>query len=221
MSRFAAIVRRDVFLALSKGGDGLMAVGFFLLAATLFAFGIGPDLALLQRIGPGILWTTALLAAMLSLDRMFQADFEDGGLDLLILTPAPLEFVALAKIAAHWLTTGLPLIIAAPVVAVLFHLKPGAIWAIEASLILGTPTLSLIGALGAALVLGARRGGVLVTLLVLPLAVPVLIFGAGAVQAAADSLSAQPHLVVLGGLLIAALVLCPWASAAALRQAAE
>jgi heme exporter protein B len=167
------------------------------------------------------LWVTALLASMLSLDRLFQGDYEDGSLELLTLTPTALEILVIGKIAAHWLTTAVPMLLAAPVLALLLHLNEDAFPALMVTLLLGTPTLSLIGAMGAALVLGARRGGVLVSLLILPLYVPVLIFAVGAVDAAAQGLPVRGHLLILGGLLLAALPLAPLATVAALRQAVE
>jgi heme exporter protein B len=201
--------------------DAFMAVTFFVIAGALFPLGVGPEPAVLARIAGGVIWVTALLAVLLSLDRLFQQDFEDGSLDLLVLAPTPLEATVMAKAAAHWLTTGLPLIAASPVLAVLLNLPAAGYPVLLAAMALGTPSLSLIGAIGAALSLGARRGGVLMSLLVLPLYVPVLIFGVAAVDAATLGLSAQPHLLLLGAILAAALPLAPWAAAAALRQATE
>jgi heme exporter protein B len=219
MRRLAIILQRDLRLALRQRSDGAAVLGFFVLAVVLFPLGLGPETNLLERSSPGILWVAALLAAMLSLDRLFQADYDDGSLELLILAPLPLELVVIAKVAAHWLTTGLPLIIAAPVLAVLLHMDGAGFAALLASMLLGTPTLSLLGAMGAALVLGARRGGVLLSLLILPLCTPVLIFGVGAIDAAVQGLPPGGPLLVLGALLLAALSLAPWATAAALRQA--
>ena len=221
MTGFLHLLRRELRLAFRQGADSLMAVGFFVLAVVLFPLGVGPEPNLLARIAPGILWVAALLAAMLALERLFQSDYEDGSLELLGLAPLPLELVVLAKVAAHWLTTGVPLIAAAPLLALLLNLDSVGFVALVSSLALGTPTLSLIGALGASLVLGARRGGVLLSLLVLPLYAPVLIFGAAAVEAAVGGGAARPHLLILAALLLAALPLTPWASAAALRQALE
>ena len=191
------------------------------MAAVHAARSIGPEAGTLTRVAPGILWVTALLASMLSLDRLFQADWEDGSLELLLLTPTPLEVVVAAKVTAHWLTTGLPLLVATPVLALLLGLEPEGYMTLLTGMALGTPALSLLGAIGAALVLGARRGGVLVALLVLPLAVPVLIFGAGAVDAAVQGLDATASLEILGAILLATLLLGPVAAAAALRQALE
>jgi len=221
MNRFVEVVRRDLRLALRQGSDSVMVVTFFVLTVVLFPFGIGPEVNVLERVSAGVLMVTALLASMLSLDRLFQADYEDGSLELLILTPAPLSVVVAAKMLAHWLTTGLPLMVAAPVLAVLLHMQAEGFTTLLAAMALGTPILSLVGGIGAALVLGARRGGVLLSLLILPLYVPVLIFGVGAIDAAVQGMSARPHLLILGGILAASLVLAPWASAAAVRQALE
>jgi len=221
MNRFLEVVRRDLRLALRQGSDSVMVVTFFVLTVVLFPFGIGPEVNVLERVSAGVLMVTALLASMLSLDRLFQTDYEDGSLELLVLTPAPLSVVVAAKMLAHWLTTGLPLMVAAPVLAVLLHMQADGFTTLLAAMALGTPTLSLIGGIGAALVLGARRGGVLLSLLILPLYVPVLIFGVGAIDAAVQGMSARPHLLILAGILAAALALAPWTSAAALRQALE
>ena len=215
------IVRRDLRLALKRGGDSANVVVFFVLAITLFPLGIGPDTALLARIAPGAIWVAALLAAMLSLERLFRADHDDGSLELLALAPPPLEVTVLAKCLAHWLTTGVPLVVASPLLAVMLDMSGEGLGALVAAMALGTPTLSLIGAIGAALTLSLRSGGVLISLLVLPLYVPALIFGVGAVDAAVHGLAVRPHLMVLGGMLLAALALCPWASAAALRHSLE
>ncbi len=221
MSAFAIIVGRELRLALRQSGDSAVIVMFFVLAAVLFPFGLGPEPNLLARMAPGVVWVMALLAAMLSFERLFLADYEDGALEQLALGPAPLALVALAKALAHWLTTGVPLLLAAPLIGVLYHLPEEGYGPLMASMILGTPTISLIGTVGAALTLGARRGGVLLSLLVLPLVVPVLIFGAGAIDAAIGGFPVRPQLMVLGGMLLAALALCPWAAAAGVRQALE
>lgn len=221
MIRFLEVIRRDLRLALRQGSDSVMVVTFFVLTVVLFPFGIGPESGILERVSAGVLWVTALLASLLSLDRLFQADYEDGSLELLVLTPIPLEVVVSAKVVAHWLTTGLPLLVAAPILAVLLHMNADGFSTLMLTMLIGTPILSLIGGIGAALVLGARRGGVLLSLLILPLYVPVLIFGVGAIDAAIQGRSAEPHLLILAGLLAAALPLSPWAMAAALRQALE
>lgn len=221
MNRLFEIIRRDLRLALRQGSDSVMVVTFFVLTVILFPFGIGPEANILERVSPGVLWVTALLASMLSLDRLFQADYEDGSLELLALTPTALEVLVIGKVAAHWLTTGLPLMVAAPVLAVLLHMNADGFLALLATMLIGTPILSLIGAMGAALVLGARRGGVLLSLLVLPLYIPVLIFGVGAIDAAIQGLETGAQLLLMGGILLAALPLAPLAAAAALRQALE
>lgn len=221
MTAFRLLVLRDLRLALRQGGDAAMVVAFFVLTVILFPFGIGPEPELLQRIAAGILWVTALLAALLSLERLFQADFEDGSLEALALMPLALEAQVLAKCLAHWLVTGLPLTAAAPLLALLLHLDAAGYPVLMLSLLLGTPSLSLVGAVGAALGLGARRGGVLLSLLVLPLYIPVLIFGVAAIDGAIAGFGARPHLLLLGALLAAALPLAPIAAAAALRQALE
>ncbi len=221
MSRLWTMVQRDLRLALRQGSDSLTVVGFFVLTVTLFPFGLGPESNLLERTSAGILWVTALLASMLSLDRLFLSDYEDGSLELMALTPTSLEILVFGKIIAHWLTTALPVIVAAPILALLLHLQADGFVTLLLTLLLGTPTLSLIGAMGAALVLGARRGGVLLSLLILPLYVPVLIFAVGAVDAAVQGLPVRGHLLILGGLLLAALPLAPLATVAGLRQAVE
>ena len=186
MNRFARIVRRDVLLALRQGSASSMVVMFFVLTVTLFPLGVGPEVNILQRMSSGVLWVAALLASMLSLDRLFQADFEDGSLDFLTMGSLPLEVTVLAKCTAHWLTTGLPLMIVAPLLGVLLHLEPAGYLTLIFAMALGTPALSLIGAIGAALTVGVRRGGVLLSLLVLPLYIPILIFGVGAIDGALD-----------------------------------
>lgn len=221
MSAFAALLTRDLRLAFRQGGDVANVVAFFALAVILFPFGVGPDPSLLMRISAGVLWVTALLAALLSLERLFDADYHDGSLEALSLMPVPLEIQVLAKCAAHWITTGLPLTIVAPVLALVLHFDAAGYPALIAALLLGTPVLSLIGAIGAALTLGARRAGVLLSLLVLPLYIPVLIFGVAASEAAALGLESRPHLLLLAALLAGSLALAPWAAAAALRQALE
>jgi len=221
MAALLGIFRRDLGLALRHGGDTGLVLAFFVLAVVLFPFGVGPEPEILGRIAAGIVWVAALLAALLSLDRLFQADYEDGGLELIALSPVPLESAVLAKCAAHWVATGLPLVLASPVLALVVDLAPRAIPTLISSLLLGTPFLSLIGSVAAALTLGARRQGVLLSILVLPLYIPPLVFGAGAVEATAIGTGPRPDLLILGALTLAALPLCPWASAAALRQALE
>jgi heme exporter protein B len=218
---FIGLFRRDLRLALRQGGDTGLVLGFFVLAVVLFPLGVGPEPAVLQRIGAGIVWVAALLAALLSLDRLFQSDYQDGGLEMLALSSLSLELAVLAKCAAHWVATGLPLALTSPFLALLVDLDPDVIPVLTLGLLLGTPALSLIGSVAAALTLGARRQGVLLSLLVLPLYVPPLVFGAGAVEASVAGTGGRAHLLILGALTLAALPLCPWASAAALRQALE
>jgi heme exporter protein B len=221
MTAFRLLVCRELRLALRQGGDAAMVVAFFVLTVILFPFGVGPEPELLARIAAGILWVTALLAALLSLERLFQADYEDGSLEALALLPLALEAQVLAKCLAHWLVTGLPLTLAAPLLALLLHLDAAGYPVLVLSLLIGTPSLSLVGAVGAALTLGARRGGVLLSLLMLPLYIPVLIFGVLAVEASIAGFGARPHLLLLAALLVGALPLAPVAAAAALRQALE
>ena len=221
MTAFFVLVRRDLQLAVRQGGDAALVLVFYLLAVLLFPFGVGPEPNILARISTGVLWVTALLAALLSLERLFVSEYEDGSLDQLALLPTPLAVVVLAKIVAHWLLTGLPLTLIAPAFALILGMDAAGYPALIVALVLGTPTLGLIGGLGAALTLGARRAGALLALLVLPLYIPVLVFGVAAVDAALAGLPAGPHLAVLGALLLAAIPLCPWATAAALRQALE
>lgn len=221
MSAFSALLSRDLRLALRQSADSLTVIAFFAIATVLFPFGVGPEAEVLSRIAAGVVWVAALLAALLSLDRVFVVDFEDGTLDQLILNGQSTVLVVLAKVLAHWLTTGVPLIIMSPVLAVTLQLPSEGYGVLVLALLLGTPTVSLIGALGAALVLGARRGGVLLSLLVLPLYIPVLIFGTAAIEATITGMPSRPMLSILAGLVLIAAALCPFATAAALRQAAE
>lgn len=217
MKRFLSLIGRDLTLAVRQGSAVTLGLSFFVIVIILFPLGVGPELAVLARIGPGVLWVAALLACLLTLDRMFQADYEDGSLDLLMIGPLPLEILVLAKVIAHWLTSVLPLIVIAPILALSLNLPGEGISALVVSLLIGTPTLSLIGSVGAALTMAMRRGGVLLSLLVLPLYIPVLIFGVAAVEAAVAQLSVTPHLLLLGGVSLGALVVGPLAAAAALR----
>lgn len=219
MKLFFAMVRRDLLLTLRQGSDAALILVFFLLAVLMFPFAVGPEPATLTRIGPGVLWVTALLATLLALDRLFAQDFEDGSLDQLALLPLPLALVALSKVLANWICTGLPLTLAAIPLAVTLAIDSRGFGMLVAALALGTPTLNLIGGLGAALILGARRASGLLALLVMPLSIPILIFGVAAVDAAILGLPALPHLAILGASLLVALALCPWGIAAALRQA--
>jgi heme exporter protein B len=221
VSGFAALVTRDLRLVWRRPGDVAVVLAFFVVATTLFPLGIGPEANVLARIAAGVLWCAALFAALLSLDRLFATDFEDGTLDLLLLAPWPLELAALAKCCAHWIVTGLPLAVLAPLLGVAFGLESSVLLALSATLLVGTPTLSLIGGLAAALTLGARKSGALLALLALPLCVPTLIFGAGAVEALASGGDFGAHFAVLAALALVALATTPWAIAAALRQAGE
>ncbi len=221
MAGWLGLFRRDIRLSLRQGGEVGLVVGFFVLVVLLFPFGVGPEPELLGRIGAGIVWVAALLAAVLSLDRLFASDHADGGLDLIALSAMPLELAVFAKVAAHWVTTGLPVTLISPLLAAFVGLDPAAIPVLMLGLLLGTPALSLLGAIAAALTLGARRPGVLVSLLALPLYLPPLIFGAGAVEAMLAAEGARAHLMLLGAVTLAALPLAPLATAAALRQALD
>ena len=221
MRTLGHIVARDVLLALRRRADVATTLFFFVIVASLFPLGVGPEPKLLRAMAPGIVWVAALLASMLSLGRLFDADFADGSLEQLVLAPEPLALVVIGKVMAHWLVSGLPLVLISPVIALQFDLPAGAIGTLMLALLLGTPLLSLIGAIGAALTVGVRGGGVLVSLLVLPLYVPVLIFGAGAVDASAIGMDVSGHLSLLGAMLLLGMVLAPWATAAALRISLE
>ena len=217
----AALFLRDLRLVWRRPGDVAVVLAFFVVATVLFPLGVGPESNLLARIAAGVLWVAALFASMLSLDRLFAADYEDGALDLLLLAPWPLELLALAKCAAHWVVTGLPLALLAPLIGVAFGLDGASLGVLALTLLVGTPALSLIGGLAAALTLGARRSGALLALLALPLCVPTLIFGASAIEANATGESFVVHLAILGALALVSLATLPWAIAAALRQAGE
>ena len=221
MTGFWASVARDLRLSLRRGGDSLQPLFFFLVALALFPLGVGPAPEILARIGTGVIWVLALFAVMLSLDRLFGADHEDGSLEQLALAPLPLELVVLAKCLAHWLTTGLILTLASPLLAILLQQPPDALPVIALALALGTPSLTLIGAIGAALLVGSRRGSVLLALLVLPLYIPVLIFGVAGIEGTVMGLSGRPQLLILAAMLLVALALAPFAAAAALRLALE
>ena len=221
MRAFCGLIHQELRLGMRQGGDIGLVLGFFVLAVILFPFGIGPEPELLRRVAAGIVWVAALLAAVLSLDRLFAADYADGGLDQIALSAMPLEMAVLAKSAAHWLTTGLPLVIVSPLLALLVDLDPAALPSLVLGLLLGTPAMSLVGAIAAGLSLGARRPGVLTTLLVLPLYLPPLIFGTGAVESSLAAEGARAHLLLLAALTVAAVPLAPLAAAAALRQALD
>ncbi len=215
------IVWRDLMLAWRRRSDMLSTVFFFVIVVSLFPLGIGPETQLLRQIAPGVVWVAALLASMLSLGRLFSNDYHDGTLEQLLLTPQPLFLVVLGKTLAHWIVAELPLVLIAPLVGLQFGLSTETLWILLASLLLGTPVLSLIGSIGAALTLGLRGGGVLISILVLPLYVPALIFGAGAVDATIMGMSPAANLYLLGAFAIVSLLFSPWATAAALRISLE
>ena len=221
MNAFAALVQRDLRLAMRRKSEVLTALFFFVVVATLFPLGIGPELGVLRKIAPGILWVGALLASLLSLGRLFSADFQDGTLEQMALSPIPLPLLVAAKIVAHWLLSGLPLALLAPLLGLQFDMDAEALGVLMLSLLVGTPLLSMVGAIGAALTLGVRGGDVLLSLLVLPLYIPALIFGVGAVQAQINGLSFMPHFAILISLLLVAGFFSPWACSAALRIALE
>jgi heme exporter protein B len=218
---FASLARRDLLLALRRRSDVATTFFFFIIVVSLFPLGVGPEPDTLRSIAPGVVWVAALLASMLALARLFAGDYADGTLEQMALSPQPLLLLALAKILAHWLTTGLPLVLIAPVLGLQFDLSGEALGVMTLGLLLGTPVLSMIGAVGAALTLGVRGAGGLLALLVLPLYIPVLIFGAGAVSASMAGMSFGGHLALLGAFLLIALVFAPWATAAAIRIALE
>ncbi|BBL76969.1 heme exporter protein CcmB [Methylomagnum ishizawai] len=214
---FLALLQRDLLLAFRHRGELVNPLLFFMIVVTLFPLGVSPEEALLRKIAPGVIWIAALLAALFSLENMFRSDFDDGALEQIALSPHPLAVLVLAKVLAHWLVSGLPMLLMAPVLALFLALPGPAVYALEITLLVGTPLLSLIGAIGVALTVGLRRGGVLLTLLVLPLYIPVLIFATNAVAAAAAGMPVEGQLYFLGALLVLALTLAPLATAAALR----
>ena len=218
MGTIMAIIRRDLSLVMRQGSDAFVVLIFFIVTVTLFPLGVSPDPLILQNLASGIVWVGALLAAMLSLDRLFQTDYDDGSLELLVLSPYPLEIVVLCKCFVHWLTTGLPIMVISPVLALMLNIKTGAFLYLIISMALGTPIISLLGAVGAALVLGSRRSGVLIALLIIPLTIPILLFGVGAIQAATEGYSASSPLMFLGAFLLFSIALCPWVIASSLRQ---
>ncbi|QIK38462.1 heme exporter protein CcmB [Caldichromatium japonicum] len=221
-SAFWCILQRDLRLGLRRRTEVLTALAFFMIVVSLFPLGVGTERQVLQILGPGVVWVAALLASMLALERLFAADYEDGTLEQLVLTPQPLSLLVLAKVAAHWLLTGLPLVVIAPVVGMQYHLADGQVGIMMLALMLGTPVLSLIGAIGAALTLGVRGGGILLSLLILPLYIPVLVYGAGAIEVSRIAIAdAQPYLLLLAAFLLMALTLAPLATAAALKIALE
>ena len=220
-SAWRAVVQRELAMGMRQKGEVLTPLVFFVIVASLFPLGVGPEATLLLRMAPGVLWVSALLAAMLSLQRLFATDYADGSLEQMLLSPTPLPMLAAAKALSHFLLSGLPLVLMAPVLGLQFGLDGRALGILMLSLLLGTPTLSLIGGIGAALTLGVRGAGVLLSLLVLPLYIPVLIFGAGAVEADAAGLGAGGHLSLLAALLVLSLFFAPFATTAALKISLE
>jgi heme exporter protein B len=216
-----AVIHRDLLLALRRRSDVATVLLFFVIVVSLFPLGVGPEPNLLRAIAPGVIWVAALLSSMLALARLFAADFADGTLEQMLVAPTPLGVIVAGKAVAHWLVSGLPLVLIGPVLALQFDMNQSALGVLALSLLIGTPVLSLVGAIGAGLTLGLRGGGVLVALLVLPLYVPVLVFGAGAVAAALSGLDATAHLSLLGAFLAVSSLVGPWAACAALRVALD
>jgi heme exporter protein B len=221
MNAMFAIIHRDLLLVIRRKSEVLTAVFFFVVVTSLFPLGIGADPALLKKIAPGVIWVAALLSTLLGLHRMFSADYQDGALEQLALSPQPMVLLVAGKIIAHWIVCGLPLVVLAPIIGIQFDLDADSLYVLMATLLLGTPVLSLLGSIGAALTLGLRGGSVLMSLLILPLYIPVLIFGAGAVYANSVGLNTSGHFSLLGALLILALAFVPWVSAAAVKIAIE
>jgi len=215
------VVRRDLVLAMRRRADVLTTLIFFVMVVSLFPLGVGPEPDMLRKMAPGVVWVAALLASMLSLPRMFAADYQDGTLEQMLLVPQSLSMLVLGKILAHWMVSGLPLVLMSPVLGLQFDMSGQALGVLMLSLLLGSPVLSMIGAIGAALTLGLRGGGVLVSLLVLPLCVPVLIFGTGAVEAVNSGMNYASHLQLLAAMLVPSLVFTPWVTAHALRISME
>lgn len=211
------IIKRDLLLAMRRRSDVLTTLFFFIIVVSLFPLGVGPEMNMLRMMAPGVVWVAALLASMLALGRMFSSDYVDGTLEQMLLSPVSLSGLVMGKALSHWLVTGVPLVFMAPVLGIQYDLPVEALMVLTLSLLLGTPVLSLVGAIGAALTLGLRGGGVLVSLLVLPLYIPVLIFGAGAVEASTAGMGFDAHLSLLGAFLLVSLVFSPWATAASLR----
>ncbi len=221
MSALLGIIHRDLLLVMRRKSEVLTALFFFVIVTSLFPLGIGADGALLRKIAPGVIWVAALLSTLLGLQRIFSADYADGTLEQMVLSPQPFVLLVAGKIAAHWLVCGLPLVILAPIIGIQFDMDAGSLQVLILALLLGTPVLSLIGSIGAALTLGVRGGSVLMSLIVLPLYIPVLIFGAGAVYANTVGLDVSGHFSLLGALLILALAFIPWVSAVAVKIAIE
>jgi heme exporter protein B len=219
---FMAVLRRDIILAMRRRTEVLTALFFFVIVISLFPLGVGTEKQILAKLGPGVVWVAALLASMLALERLFAADHADGTLEQMLMTPQPLSILVLAKVTAHWLLTGLPLVIIAPLIGLQYHLSETSMLVMMLSLMVGTPVLSLIGAIGAALTIGLRGGGILLSLLILPLYIPVLVYGSGAVAVSAiDVADVQPYFSLLGAFLVLSLLFAPLAAAAALRISME
>ncbi|APB99404.1 heme exporter protein CcmB [Polynucleobacter asymbioticus] len=221
MSGLLAMIHRDLLLVMRRKSEVLTALFFFVVVTSLFPLGIGADAALLRKVAPGVIWVAALLSTLLGLQRMFAADYADGALEQIALSPQPMVLLVTGKIIAHWMVCGLPLVILAPIIGIQFDLGTNSLYVLMATLLLGTPVLSLLGSIGAALTLGVRGGSVLMSLLILPLYIPVLIFGAGAVYAQSVGLETSGHFSLLGALLILALAFVPWVSTAAVKIAIE
>lgn len=215
------IIARDLRLSLRHGSSVTMVVAFFVIVVTMFPFAIGPEQNILQRISLGVIWVAALLSCLLSLDSIFQSDYEDGSLDQFVLSPVPLELVVVAKSVAHWLTTSLPVIIITPLLGILMNLPERGYLPLIGTMLVGTPALSFIGGIGASLTVTLRRGGVLLSLLILPLYIPVLIFGVLAVKAAIDGMPMMEHILLLSGFTLFSAAIAPWAAAAAIRAGLE
>ena len=218
MKKFLALVQRDLILVYRSANDAWVVLFFFVIAVTLFPLGIGPDPSVLQQFSGGIIWICALLSAMLSLDGVFQSDFDDGSLDQMILTSYPLELLVLGKCLVHWLTTGFPILLISPVLATMLDMNLDSYSTLLITMLLGTPTISLMGGVGAALVLGSRLSGVLISLIILPLIIPILIFSVAAINASGEGMEISSAVKLLGALLIISSVFCPWATAATLRH---
>jgi len=221
MSALLAMIRRDLLLVMRRKSEVLTALFFFVVVTSLFPLGIGADTALLRKIAPGVIWVAALLSTLLGLQRIFAADYADGALEQIALSPQPMVLLVAGKMIAHWMVCGLPLVILAPIIGIQFDLDTSSLYILMGTLLLGTPVLSLLGSIGAALTLGVRGGSILMSLLVLPLYIPVLIFGAGAVYANSVGLDTSGHFSLLGALLILALAFVPWVTAAAVKIAIE
>ena len=218
MKKFLALVQRDLILVYRSANDAWVVLFFFVIAVTLFPLGIGPDPSVLQQFSGGIIWICALLSAMLSLDGVFQSDFDDGSLDQMILTSYPLELLVLGKCLVHWLTTGFPILLISPVLATMLNMNLDSYSTLLITMLLGTPTISLMGGVGAALVLGSRLSGVLISLIILPLIIPILIFSVAAINASVEGMEISSAVKLLGAFLIISSVFCPWATAATLRH---